>query len=386
MFGAVGAVTLLVSALTRPYRVHARIEALIDTMVRAGGGDLAARAPVRLGDDEIGRLGAGLNELLNRTQSLNTSLQERVDEATRELRKSNDDLVSSYQRMFSLREALARAEQTAAAGQTAANLAHQIGTPLNLISGYVQMMLEEAADGRQAERLRSVQEQIRRVTGYIRATLDHVRRPPLAKDPVFPAAMLRRISEVSRPRLNAAGITFRLDVSEELPWLLGDPVQLELALLNLINNALEAMPDGGTLSVVARAVDTTTRIEVSDTGGGIAEELLPRIFEPWVTTKPIGRGTGLGLSITREVIAEHGGSIQAEQTFRGPAPASSSSCPARRNRRRLWKCRECGSWPERVASPRAEAEWHPRNRQATVSLKADGRRLKTDGDPPCPAS
>ena len=310
VLGAVAVVTLLVSALVRPY-VHARIEAMLDTMTRAGGGDLAVRAPAELGD-EIGRVASGLNDLLDRTQSLNSSLQDRVDEATRELRKSNDDLVSSYQRMFSLREALARAEQTAAAGQTAANLAHQIGTPLNLISGYVQMMLEEAGDARQAERLRSVQEQIRKVTGYIRATLDHVRRPPLAKNPVFPAAMLRRISDVSRPRLNAAGIALELAVEEPLPWLLGDPVQLELALLNLINNGLDAMPDGGTLTVTARAAGTATRIEVSDSGPGISDELLPRIFEPWVTTKPMGRGTGLGLSITREVIAAHGGSISAE--------------------------------------------------------------------------
>jgi signal transduction histidine kinase len=314
---AVAAVTLFVALFIRPY-VHARIEAILDTMARAGAGDLAVRAPVQLGD-ELGRVAAGLNELLDRTQSLNASLQERVDEATRELRKSNDDLVSSYQRMFSLREALARAEQTAAAGQTAANLAHQIGTPLNLISGYVQMMLEEAADTRQAERLRSVEEQIRKVTGYIRATLDHVRRPPLAKNPVFPAAMLRRISDVSRPRLNAAGITLQLDIQDPLPWLLGDPVQLELGLLNLINNGLEAMPDGGTLAIRARAVGTTTRIEISDTGPGISDDLLPRIFEPWVTTKPMGRGTGLGLSITREVIAAHGGVIQAENAPGGGA-------------------------------------------------------------------
>jgi signal transduction histidine kinase len=307
---AVAAVTLLVSVLVRPY-VHAPIEAMLDTMARAGAGDLAARAPKPLGD-ELGRLAAGLNELLDRTQSLNMSLQERIDEATRELRKSNDDLVSSYQRMFSLREQLARAEQTAAAGQTAANLAHQIGTPLNLISGYVQMMLEEAGDARQADRLRSVQEQIRKVTGHIRATLDHVRRPPLSKDPVFPAAMLRRIFDVSRPRLNAAGITLALDVADHLPWLLGDPVQLELALLNLVNNGLDAMPEGGTLTVSARAVDTRTRIEVTDTGSGISAELLPRIFDPWVTTKPVGRGTGLGLSITREVIVAHGGTIHAE--------------------------------------------------------------------------
>jgi signal transduction histidine kinase len=308
--GAALIVALLVNLLARPF-LHAPIEAILDTMARAGGGDLAVRAAVQTGD-EVGRVAAGLNQMLDRTHSLNASLQERVDEATRELRKSNDDLVSSYQRMFSLREALARAEQTAAAGQTAANLAHQIGTPLNLISGYVQMMFEDAADARQAERLRSVQEQIKRVTGYIRATLDHVRRPPLSKDPVFPAAMLRRLSEVSRPRLNAAGIDLQLDVDDQLPWLMGDLVQLELALLNLINNGLEAMPDGGTLSIRARASDTTTTIEVADTGTGIPADLVPRIFEPWVTTKPLGRGTGLGLSITREVITAHGGTIRVE--------------------------------------------------------------------------
>lgn len=308
--GAALLVAFLVNRLARPY-LHAPIEAILGTMSAAGSGDLAARAHVA-SPDEIGRLADGLNQMLGRTQSLHVSLQERVDEATRELRQSNDDLVSSYQRMFALREALARAEQTAAAGQTAANLAHQIGTPLNLISGYVQMMLEEASDARQAERLRSVEEQIKKVTGHIRATLDHVRRPPLAMDPVFPAAMLRRLSEVSRARLNAAGIALRLEIEEPLPWLLGDLVQLELALLNLINNGLEAMPEGGTLTLSARARGTATVIEVEDTGPGIPPELVPRIFEPWVTTKPVGRGTGLGLSITREVIAAHGGTIQVE--------------------------------------------------------------------------
>ncbi len=308
--GAALLVALLVNSLARPY-LHAPIESILSTMSAAGSGDLAARTHVA-SPDEIGRLADGLNQMLGRTQSLHVSLQERVDEATRELRQSNDDLVSSYQRMFALREALARAEQTAAAGQTAANLAHQIGTPLNLISGYVQMMLEEASDARQAERLRSVEEQIKKVTGHIRATLDHVRRPPLATDPVFPAAMLRRLSEVSRARLNAAGIALRLEIEEPLPWLLGDLVQLELALLNLINNGLEAMPEGGTLTLRARARGTATVIEVEDTGPGVPPELVPRIFEPWVTTKPVGRGTGLGLSITREVIAAHGGTIQVE--------------------------------------------------------------------------
>jgi signal transduction histidine kinase len=307
---AIIAVPWLVSVFARRY-VHEPIESLIETMAAAAGGDLRARARVHR-RDEIGKVAAGLNEMLDQTQQLHDSLQERVQAATRDLNRSNEDVISSYQRMFALREALARAEQTAAAGQTAANLAHQIGTPLNLISGYVQMMLEEAVDARQTERLRAVQEQIRKVTGHVRATLDHVRQPPMTKNPVFPAAILRRISEIAGPRLKAAGITLDLDVPPELPWLLGDPVQLELALLNLINNGLEAMPDGGTLCLHARAEGTTTRIEVTDSGAGIPDDLLPRIFEPWVTTKPVGRGTGLGLSITREVVTAHGGTIRAE--------------------------------------------------------------------------
>ena len=131
-------------------------------------------------------------------------------------------------------------------------------------------------------------------------------------EPVFPAAVLRRIAEVARPRLSAGGITLRLEAADDLPWLMGDPVQLELVLLNLVNNSLDAMPGGGVIGIAARRDGNATRIEVSDTGTGIPAELLPRLFEPWITTKPVGKGTGLGLSIARDVIAAHGGSIGVE--------------------------------------------------------------------------
>jgi signal transduction histidine kinase len=311
---ALGAAALITAGLYWAARglLEQPIARLLDAMRRAGEGDLHARARLAR-SDELGRLSAGLDDMLDRMRDLDAAQRQRIEEATRELRKSNDDLVGSYQKMFALREALARAEQTAAAGQTAANLAHQVGTPLNLISGYVQMMLEDPdVDARQVERLRTVQEQIKKVTGYIRATLDHVRLPSAKREPVFPGAMLRRIVDVSRPRLHASGIGLTLDVPDELPWLLGDPVRLELALLNLIKNSLDAMPGGGHVRVTARAEAGGTVIEVADTGPGIPEDLGHRIFEPWVTTKPVGEGTGLGLAFTREVVLAHGGTIDVQ--------------------------------------------------------------------------
>jgi two-component system NtrC family sensor kinase len=95
---------------------------------------------------------------------------------------------------------------------------------------------------------------------------------------------------------------------------LADDTQLELALLNLVTNALDAMPDGGRLSVHVAPTPNGVRLEIRDTGSGIPPELLSKIFDPWVTTKPPGLGAGLGLSITRDVIERLGGTISAAST------------------------------------------------------------------------
>jgi signal transduction histidine kinase len=232
--------------------------------------------------------------------------------------------------VFVLREALSRAEQLAAVGQMAASVAHQVGTPLNLISGYVQMLQQDAAcDPRTARRLAIVQEQIAKVTSVVRTLLDHSRRPenraPTALGPV-----LSRVADVARPKLHAAGIALALDVAPDLPLVWADSEELELAMLNLVTNSLDAMPAGGALSIRATARGSRVQIEVSDTGSGIPEELLPRIFQPWVTTKTAGRGTGLGLSITHDVIARHGGTIQVasvpgqQTTFTIELPSSAA--------------------------------------------------------------
>ncbi len=304
---AIVLLTILVDWLGRRL-IHRPIALIRNTMTRAGAGDFTARAE-RWRPDEIGSVADGLNDMLQRLQDFHEALQERVDEATAELRLRNEELVDSYRRVFALREALARAEQLAAVGQMAASVAHQVGTPLNLISGYVQMLQEDASvDPKTGRRLQIVQEQIGKVASVVRTLLDRSRRPG-NRAAIAVGSVLSRVADVARPKLDAAGISLTLDLAGELPPIWADFEELELAMLNLVSNSLDAMPQGGSLTIRARSSEESVLVEVSDTGVGIPKELLPRIFDPWVTTKAAGHGTGLGLSITHDVIERHGGTI-----------------------------------------------------------------------------
>ena len=306
---AVLLLTVLVDLATRRL-IHRPLAGIRKTMQRIRGGELGARAPV-LRNDEIGEMATGLNEMLGELESLNVNLQDRVREATAELREKNVQLRESYERVITLREALARADQMAAVGNMAASVAHQIGTPLNLISGYVQVIREEEGpESRATRRLEIVQEQIAKVTAIVRTMLDHARRPT-PKEPTDIGQLVGRVCDVARPKLEAAAVRLELSLAS-VPPVMADPVQLELALLNLVTNGLDAMPRGGVMAItLSRTEEGGVRIQVGDTGTGIAANLLPRVFEPWVTTKEAGRGTGLGLSITRDVVAAHGGTIAA---------------------------------------------------------------------------
>ena len=126
--------------------------------------------------------------------------------------------------------------------------------------------------------------------------------------------MLQRMAEATRLRLSAAHVTLVTNLPTQLPPVSADETQLELAVLNLITNGVDAMPSGGTLTLAACAADGAVRIEVTDTGTGISLEMLPHIFQPWVTTKLAGEGTGLGLSITRDVVSRLGGTVTATST------------------------------------------------------------------------
>ena len=307
---AIVVMTLMLDQLLRR-QVYRPIASLRDTMTRAGGGDRSARAPIaRM--DEMGALATGLNQMLDQLADFNRALEERIFDVTGELDRTHAERIQDYQRMLELREALAEAERMAAVGQTTASVAHQVGTPLNLISGHVQVLLSKPDLTPDWERrLRLVQEQIARVADSVRSLLEHSRRPGPASA-IDPAALLESIADLIRPRLMACGVRLEQNVDDDLPPILGARDELEMALLNLVSNAIDAMPTGGDLQLGASLTGEAVRITVQDSGLGIAPDLLPRIFEPFVTTKAPGRGTGLGLSITRDVIARLGGAISAE--------------------------------------------------------------------------
>jgi two-component system, NtrC family, sensor kinase len=308
--------TFLVDLLARRL-IHRRVAVIVGTMREVAEGQIAARAPVGR-QDELGSVAAGLNEMLERMEHFSIELQQRIDLATGELRERNVELEESYRRVLMLRDALTRAERMAAVGQMAANVAHQVGTPLNLISGYVQMVREGSADPTTRERLEIVERQIQQVTGVLRSMLDHARqRSP--RELVDMRRIVQYACETARPQLALAGIHLEVRLEDTLPEIEADPTQLELVVLNLIKNSLDAMPYGGTLRIAATEIDTGVCLEVADTGTGIPPEMLARVFEPWITSKTVGQGTGLGLAIAREVVEAHGGTISIRNVEAGGA-------------------------------------------------------------------
>jgi len=302
---AVLGITVLIHVLVSRLVLNP-VERLHHAMARARVGDLQVRVPEHPG--ELGDLGEGLNQTLAELEDLHQSLSERVARATQELRERNEQLVRSYESVLQMREATARLQQLAAVGQTMAVVAHQIGTPLSLASGHLQLLSTEVMDPALAGRVAVVAEQLARVSATVQDLLQRSRPRPEERS-VDIRALVQRIAEANRPRLAAADVHLAVRADEDLPPVLADETQLELALLNLITNALDAMPSGGQLKLSARDTPAGVVIEVSDTGTGIASDLLPRIFDPWVSTKPQGQGTGLGLSITRDVITALNGRI-----------------------------------------------------------------------------
>ncbi|PTL78935.1 PAS domain-containing sensor histidine kinase [Vitiosangium sp. GDMCC 1.1324] len=215
-----------------------------------------------------------------------------------------------------LRETLVQSEKMAAVGTLVAGLSHELNNPLGIILGFAQGLLRRSGlDETSRTGLLSIEKQTQRCARLVRTLLDFSRKSGPARERVEVASMLERVRELASGQARRAQV--RLEIVEppaDLPCLEANAPELESALLNLVGNALDATPPGGTVSVGARRSPTREGLElfVTDTGSGIPPDVLQRIFDPFFTTKPVGQGTGLGLSITRSIVESHGGRIDVE--------------------------------------------------------------------------
>ena len=286
------------------------LRGLRDTIEGALEGERGRRAPV-IRADEIGDVATAFNEMLTRIEGFSATLEAEVASATATLGERNAELQSSVEQLFAARRELARSEMLAATGQMAATFAHKIGTPLALISGYVQLLLAEAAEGSERqEKLRTVNEQIGRIAGIVRDLMNQTRTPLLRRVPTDAAALLSRIARLTGPSAEQKGIVLEVETDPSPMPVLADIGQMEQVFLNLATNALDAMGKGGRLTLRARRDAAMIRFEVEDTGSGISAAVRPRIFEPLFTTKEPGQGTGLGLPIVRDIVTAHGGAVE----------------------------------------------------------------------------
>jgi signal transduction histidine kinase len=160
------------------------------------------------------------------------------------------------------------------------------------------------------ERLNTIHAQIQRVGDIVRKLLDVTRRPQLHREPIHLGALLEELQRLWSPTLLSHRVAVNVDVPPECV-LDADRKQMEQLFINLVNNAVDAMPGGGLITVAAHREGSNGdwRVEVSDTGSGIPAAVLPQVFKPMFTTKPEGKGTGLGLPICREIVRGHGGEI-----------------------------------------------------------------------------
>jgi two-component system sensor histidine kinase HydH len=212
-----------------------------------------------------------------------------------------------------LETAMARGERLAAVGNLAAAVAHEIRNPLSAVSMGLQRLRAEFEPAEPEEYRRMVdlvRGEVRRLNTIVEEFLSLARPIQLRPEPVPVAALLDEIRELVGPQAGQAGIAIGRVIPASLPDVRADRNRIKQVLLNLVLNAIEATPSGGRLTLGAAASSAGLTLTVTDTGSGIPAEVLPRVFEPYVTTKT--RGLGLGLAIARQIVEAHGGRIEVE--------------------------------------------------------------------------
>lgn len=256
-------------------------------------------------------------ELLN----AHAELEERVQARTAELARANDALRAEIverkkveTELLRLQLELGRVERLATLGRMAGTIAHDLGTPLNSVLGYTQLLAQESMTGRARRRLAIIETQINRMGEIIQRYLSQTRGTP-AKSEVNINELVRDTLVLLQPNFEQRGVEVTSALAGTRLVVSGNGNSIQRVLINLLDNAVDACEKKGTVKITTVECPVTSTkapgvaIEVADTGTGIPPDVLPKIFDLFVTTKPPGRGTGLGLVICQEIIRAHGGTI-----------------------------------------------------------------------------
>lgn len=230
-----------------------------------------------------------------------------------------------------LQAQLIHSEKLAAMGRLAASLAHEINNPLQGVQGCLELVQGDSLDPQQQEFLAMARKEVGRLTAMARDMLNYYRPSKGVSTRVNVPNLVQEVLVLSRGSLERAGIRVEVKWEPELPMIMGVEDQLRQVILNLVLNAIEAMPKGGTLRIHGRVQDRWLGIQFADSGPGISAQDLPHVFEPFFTTKE--RGTGLGLAVSHSIVTNHGGRLTVDSetdkgsTFTVWLPLSSMMVP-----------------------------------------------------------
>ncbi len=300
--------------------VHEPIKALKTGTERLTHGDLGYQIEIN-SKDEIGELAHSFNEMSQQLSNArdeitawNRTLEDRVLEKTSELKKAAERML--------------HVEKMATIGKMAAVVAHEINNPLSGILTYSKLVKrwiergifdDEPKRHEMAENLDLVATESRRCGDLVKNLLSFSRSNPINLEWIALNPIVERVVKLAAHKLEMGAIQIHVDTGTDLPVVRADAAQIEQVLLALTMNAIDAMPHGGNLWINTSVTDhSELLLQVRDDGMGIPAEILPRLFEPFLTTKDTGKGVGLGLAISHNIVERHNGRIEVEsQVGRG---------------------------------------------------------------------
>ncbi|HEX2831940.1 MAG TPA: ATP-binding protein [Thermoanaerobaculia bacterium] len=313
--------------------VHEPVQMLRDGTILLGRGDLGMQIPV-LSNDELGHLARSFNTMSSQlrhareeSNAWQHTLEERVQSKTAELRRAHDQMI--------------QAEKLTSLGKLAAVVAHEINNPLSGILTYAKLLRKwiERGDSLEAhapdmrDSLQLIEHESRRCGEIVRNLLTFARVQPMNISDFDVNRIVHATMKLVEHKLELGNIAAHLELAGNLPPLRGDAGQIEQLFLAIIMNAIEAMPREGNLTIATRAQDESIVVRIEDDGAGIPADLLPRLFEPFMTTKEEGKGVGLGLAISKAIVDRHGGAIDVQsEVGRGTAFTITLPCMHPENR------------------------------------------------------